>query len=219
MDIEWRFWGTLFKYQLLLVLIDLNLWPGVRVVIRLWLIPQYPQPETDLGQNYVDYRVVFVRFFFTPPPRVKTLLWYQQIMSESRLSAVIGWAHLRIMRSGYKGLEQHEHESITAVTAVGHMFTADSLVSISRIRLHDFCVISLRHISLMLSFCYLLIHLFIREGDVGWKCFRLFWEELPSTYWRPQHNCDQLSTLTSTSKHPGLGSRRAQVCACVCPRA
>lgn len=209
---------------------DLNLRSEVRGEI--WVRLNILCLELTSDQNHVDYlkhgfwnspnRDVWSHFFFPPPPnphRVKTLLWYRQIMSELRLSAVIGWAHLRIMRSGYKGLEQQEHESITTVTAVGHMFAADSLVSISRIRLHDFFF--LWHIFLMLLFFYLLIYLSIREAGRGNGKVSGYSE----TSCRPPTDGDQLSALTSASKHPGLGSRCAQVlclwcaCACVGPRA
>lgn len=45
------------------------------------------------------------------------------------------------MRSGYKGLQEHDHESITAVIADRHMVAMDSLISIIRIKLslHEFC--------------------------------------------------------------------------------
>lgn len=45
------------------------------------------------------------------------------------------------MRSGYKGLQEHDHESITAVIADRHMVAVDSLVSIIHIKLslREFC--------------------------------------------------------------------------------
>lgn len=170
----------------------------------------------------IDQTESFGQFFNSPPPpRVKTLLWYQQIMSKLQLSAVIGWAHLRIMRSGYKGLEQHEHESITAVTAVGHMFAAGSLVSISRIRLHDFCVIPPPDTS---SSCFysLFLSLFIFICGAAGGCQV---KKMSQVFLRrPPTHCTtviSLPTLTSTSKQSL--ARRAQVCACgalvcLCPR-